>query len=125
MINPKVMLIEDDYTMLTLLRTLLNFEGFEVSHPDSDENVEVIVNAIRAEMPSAILLDVNLRQVNGFDVLKKVRQDEGLNGMRVLMSSGLDFSNRCIEAGADAFIQKPYMPEELIGKIRQVLGETS
>ena len=121
MSKPKVLLIEDDHTMVILLRTLLSFEGFEVAQLDDDENLEIIMDVVRREMPDAILLDVHLRQVNGLDLLRLIRQDENLNSTRVIMSSGLDFQARCRSEGADAFIQKPYMPEELIGKIRQVI----
>ena len=123
MSKPKVLLIEDDHTMLILLRTLLHFEGFEVAQLDDDENLDVIMDVVRQEMPDAILLDVHLRQVNGLDLLRLIRQDKSLDATGVIMSSGLDFHSRCLSGGADAFIQKPYMPEELIGKIRQVIDK--
>ena len=123
MSKPKVLLIEDDHTMVILLRTLLSFEGFEVAQLDDDENLEIIMDVVRREMPDAILLDVHLRQVNGLDLLRLIRQDKSLDATGVIMSSGLDFHTRCLNDGADAFVQKPYMPEELIGKIRQVIDK--
>jgi DNA-binding response OmpR family regulator len=117
----KILLIEDDQTMLILLRTLLSFEGYDVAQLENDDNLDVIMDAVRQEMPEAILLDVNLRQVNGLDLLQRIRQDDSLDDVRVIMSSGLDFSARCLSGGADAFIQKPYMPEELIRKIREAV----
>jgi DNA-binding response OmpR family regulator len=117
----KVMLIEDDNTMLTLLRTLLRFEGFEIAQLDNDDNPDRILQAMRLEQPEAVLLDVHLRQFNGFELLHLIRQDEDLKNTRVIMSSGMDFSTRCLDEGADGFLLKPYMPEDLIDEIRKVM----
>lgn len=120
---PKVLLIEDDNTMLTLLCTLLRFEGFDISQLGSEESVDEIMDLIRKENPDLILLDVHLHQIDGFDLLKNIREDEKVKSARVLMSSGMDFRDRCKQEGADGFILKPYMPEDLIKKIRKTLGE--
>jgi DNA-binding response OmpR family regulator len=119
---PKVMLIEDDRTMLSLLQTLLNMEGFDVAYLERDEDPEAILCAMRLEKPSLVLVDVNLRKMSGFDLLHAIRQDAELKPVRVLMSSGMDFGMRSYEEGADGFILKPYMPDELIQKIRLTIG---
>jgi DNA-binding response OmpR family regulator len=119
----KVMLVEDEPTMLSLLRTLLQIEGFEVAQLERDDSLDGIIDSIRREKPAAILLDVNLRQVNGFDVLQRLRSDAELKPIRVVMSSGMDYQMRCAQEGADDFILKPYMPEELIKKIHNVTRE--
>jgi CheY-like chemotaxis protein len=67
-------------------------------------------------------MDVHLRQINGLDLLHAIRSDESTRSARVIMTSGIDMSQRCLEKGADAFILKPYMPEDLIQKIRQVMA---
>ncbi len=118
---PKILLIEDDRTMLTLLRTLLRFEGFDVIQLERDDSIEVIIDQMHREKPALILLDVHLRQINGFDLLHVIRQDPEFSSMRVLMSSGIDFSARCLDEGADDFILKPYMPDELVKKMHQAL----
>jgi len=117
----KLLLIEDDTTMLTLLRTLLRFEGYEVALMEEDEDLETIMKTIRLEKPALILLDVHLRQVNGFELLHLIRKDKELQGVRVIISSGSDFSESCKGEGADGFILKPYMPEELFNKIRGLI----
>lgn len=118
----KVMLIEDDETMLNLLRTLLEVEGFEVARMGGDGDVAEILRAVQQEMPDLVLLDVHLKQVNGFDLLRSMRQDEALKPVRVLMSSGMELSYRCLKEGADGFILKPYMPDELLEIIKDTLG---
>lgn len=117
------MLIEDDETMLSLLNAFLEIEGFTVSNPNLNEDLEGILSAMRQETPDLVLLDVHLNQLNGFDLLLRIRQDPGLKPTRVLMTSGMDLSAECVENGADGFLLKPYMPDELLGRIRQTLGE--
>jgi DNA-binding response OmpR family regulator len=118
----KVMLIEDDRTMLSLLSTLLGMEGFQVVTA-GDESVEIIHQALKTEQPATVLLDVNLRHLNGLDVLRDIRQDPEMDFVRVIMSSGIDYREQCIEAGAQDFILKPYMPDDLIKKIRRSLDD--
>ncbi|MBN1146912.1 MAG: response regulator [Anaerolineales bacterium] len=118
----KLLLIEDDVTMLALLGTLLQMEGFEIAQLESDESIERIMRTVKQEKPAAVLLDVHLRNVNGFDLLFRIRQDKSLEGTRVIMSSGIDFSARCLQEGADGFVLKPYMPEDLIHEIHRVLN---
>lgn len=118
----KVMLIEDDKTMLTLLGTLLKMEGFEVACLTNEKSLDDLVSTLRREKPDVALVDVHLQQANGIDLLVRVRQDPDLSSIRILMSSGLDKSTECKQAGADNFILKPYMPDELIQQIRRVLS---
>lgn len=119
--GPKVFLIEDDSTMLTLLRTLLRIEGFEISQPCEEQTIDQILQSIRKEAPDLILLDVHLNHLDGFDLLKHIRLDEEIKDARVIMSSGMDYTKRCKAEGANGFILKPYMPDDLIDKIRQTL----
>lgn len=123
--NTTILLVEDDRTMLMLLTTLLGFEGFKVVQLANDETIEAVLDQVRKEKPSVILLDVHLRLLSGFDLLKAIRMEEGINQTRVIMSSGTDLGHKCIECGADAFVLKPYMPEELISKINRVLAATN
>jgi len=118
----KIMLIEDDQTMVTLLTTLLQYEGFETAALKNDEDLDIILEDIRREQPDVILLDVHLRQINGLDLLHAVRKNEDTCQIGVIISSGMDVSQRCIELGANAFILKPYMPDDLLHKIYQVLA---
>jgi CheY-like chemotaxis protein len=79
---------------------------------------------IRQEMPDVILLDVYLRRVNGLDLLAAIRQDKRTRQIGVILSSGMDVSQRCMDLGANAFILKPYMPEDLLQMIRRVTADT-
>lgn len=119
----KIFLIEDDTSMLSLLRKLLEYEGYEVSQPEGEENLVNILDSIRKEKPELILLDVHLQSVNGFELLHSIRENQNLQNIRVIISSGMDFERQSENEGADDFLLKPYMPEELINKIRNIINK--
>lgn len=109
----KVMLIEDDRTMVSLLTMLLNLEGYLVKTPTNNQ-MDGILNDVLRERPHIALVDVNLEEGNGLDLLREIRQAPTIMGTRVIMFSGLNLQEECIQAGADGFIQKPFIPDELI-----------
>jgi len=121
-IMPKLLLIEDDKTMLSLLRTLLTIEGFDIAISENDNTLDEYLGKIKLEKPTLILLDVHLRFINGIELLRAIRKDEALKATLVIMSSGMDVRTQCEEEGADDFILKPYMPDELILKINQCIN---
>jgi CheY-like chemotaxis protein len=114
----KVLLVEDDATMQAVLRTLLEIEGFTVILAPDRKGQHELVLFIKAENPDVILLDVHLRETSGIEVLRELRQDEAFANTRVVMTSGLDVKEKCVAAGANSFLLKPYMPDELINKLR-------
>jgi DNA-binding response OmpR family regulator len=113
----KVMLVEDDFTMRSLLKTLLQLEGFQVV-ADFEINPQAIVHKMIDEKPDVTLMDVHLRNANGIDIIRSIRQHPELIQLKILMSSGEDVREACTKAGADGFLLKPYMPDDLIGWIR-------
>lgn len=115
----KVMLAEDDPTMLSLLQTLLKMEGFATAALGDKEDVLV---ALRRDAPDIVLLDVNLSQGNGIDFLRRIRKDKMLGKTSVIMSSGMPLEAECLSAGADRFLLKPYMPDVLIEAIKTILA---
>ena len=117
---PKIMLVEDDATMVSLLQTLLKMEGFQVVKM-KEETLESITSIVRQEEPDLALVDVHLKELNGFDVLSTLIKERGQVGMGVVMSSGLECRDKCLLNGADDFILKPYMPDDLIAVIHKTL----
>ncbi|HLF73386.1 MAG TPA: response regulator [Anaerolineales bacterium] len=108
----KILLAEDDPTMVSLLQTLLKMEGFETVtlEPDAD-----ITGAAVRERPDILLMDVHLGQQSGMDVIASIRRNPQTAGIRVVMTSGLDVREACLRQGANDFLLKPFMPAELIG----------
>ena len=118
---PRVLLIEDDPTMLSLLKILLELEGYEVLPLEDDSEEGILGNVIRVQ-PDLVLMDVNLRKASGLKVLERIREREDCADIRILMSSGMDYRIECKQAGANDFLQKPYMPDDLVEALRRVMN---
>ncbi len=121
----QVMLIDDDVVVVDLLSTLLKMEGFEVI---TCLGLGDVISEIRQVNPDVILMDVYLKssenssEPDGLNILKELRQQPELKAAKVIMSSGIDFQIESEKLGADTFLHKPYMPEELIEVINKVLS---
>lgn len=109
------MVVEDDLTMVNLLKTLLKMEGFDVIALDADADV---VKTISSNCPDVLLMDVNLVHQNGLDILDSIRASDHSCRARIIMISGLDLENECLKRGADGFLLKPFMPDDLIRMLK-------
>lgn len=116
---PKIMLAEDDHTMVTLLTTLLGMEGYDVVALSVNEDV---FEAVRSDRPDVLLLDVHLPHTNGLDVLDQLRENEETQDLKVVMTSGLNLELECKNHGADDFLLKPYMPDDLLQILKRNLN---
>lgn len=112
----KVLLADDDFTMVALLKTLLNMEGYQVA--TLLDKTGSILDNIRNEKPDVLLIDIFLGDRNGMDVLRQIRETPDMKDLRIIMVSGVDKTEECLAAGANAFLLKPYMPEELFEILR-------
>jgi len=117
----KILLAEDDVTMVSLLKTLLKMEGFEVVALQADADVPA---AVRVENPDVLLLDVHLSRQSGLEILDELRKAEDTKNVRVVMSSGASVKEECIRRGANGFLLKPFMPDDLISILRQTIRST-
>jgi len=117
---PKVMVVDDDRTMVTLLRTLLELDGYRVVQP---KNAASVLESIAAERPDLVLMDVFLKGHDGIDLVRGLRKLPELARTPVVMTSGMDVSEQSLAAGANSFMLKPYDPEVLLQTIRSQLGQ--
>jgi len=114
----KIMLVDDDPITKTLLKTLLEMEGFNVIPWDLGTDV---LEKLQTEKPDLVVMDVNLNGLNGIDVLRDLRAENKFQDLRVIMSSGMNYQEECNREGANGFLLKPYMPDDLITLIRKNL----
>ena len=108
----KVALIEDDQNLQHLLKTLLELENFQVML--IDHATDDIVEKIRSDLPSILIMDAHLGRVDGLKVLRTLRQDPQFTEMQILITSGENLKSACLNSGANGFLLKPYTPSELI-----------
>jgi len=112
---PKVLLAEDDHTMVSLLTTLLKMEGFQVVALDASADIPA---AVKTEKPDSILMDVHIGNQNGLDVVQAVRKDPENANIRIIMASGYNVKDECIQRGANHFLLKPFMPDDLLNLLK-------
>ena len=113
------MIVDDDRTMNSLLQTLLELDGFSVVLcPQGDQ----VLSTATAQKPDVILMDLHIGEANGLELLREIRQHPELKALPVVMSSGMDVEDECQAAGANAFVLKPYPPEQLSATLKKVLS---
>ena len=118
-----IFIADDESGFVATLKSRLEFEGFEVtSAPDGRAALEMI----RKALPDLILLDIMMPAVNGYQVCRELKEDPATSPIPILMvTAKSQESDRFwgMEAGADAYITKPFEMDDLIGKIRELLDE--
>jgi excisionase family DNA binding protein len=117
----KILVVDDDPRLREYLRVNLEMEGYEVLEAGSAEEG---LAALDEEAPDLILLDVMMPGVDGWQMLSRVRERHGLESIPVVMFSGKVDSEQAAaaeEAGAQAFIGKPFDPQQLIASTKQLL----
>ena len=122
----KILVIEDDQLLRDLLVRKLSKEGFAVSN---SVDAKSAFREMEREKPDLILLDLILPGVNGFGILEKVKSDDGLAHIPVLILSNLgqeEDINRVMELGAYGFLVKAnFTLDEIIVRVHKVLlGES-
>lgn len=96
-------------------------EGYQILTCPINQT-ENLLHQIQTELPDLILMDVHLNGKNGIDLLHQIKADPQVPMVKIIMSSGMDLKAECIAAGADDFLMKPYMPEDLFRIIDQHLA---
>jgi excisionase family DNA binding protein len=120
---PLVLIVDDDPRIREFVRVNLEMDGYAVREAGSaDEGLE----ALEAEPPDLILLDVMMPQVDGWQMLQRVRERHGVDSIQVIMFSGqieADASELAEAGGAQAFLGKPFNPQELVARTKELLGQ--
>jgi DNA-binding response OmpR family regulator len=125
-VNPKKILIVDDEAHLRMLiqQTLedLQDEGVELL---TAGNGEEALETIKAEKPNLVFLDVMMPKMSGFDVCQAVKNELGMKEVHIVLltAKGQEFDKqKGQEAGADLYMTKPFDPDALLAKAKEVLG---
>lgn len=113
-----MLLVDDDAELVSLLTEYLAREGFQVTAAGDGERG---VAAVVAQTPDIVVLDVMLPLINGFDVLRRIRETSKVPV--IMLTARGDEVDRVVglELGADDYVPKPFSPRELVARIRAVL----
>src|SRR3989454_10802847 len=117
----KVMVVDDAYSELQVMETILRSVGHDVlTYLDGDQLEEKIVN----ERPDVVLLDIVMPKRNGFEVLRSLRRDERIKQTRVVVVSSKNQESARVwgmRQGADEYLAKPFTPQQLLTMVRRFL----
>ncbi|VVE37994.1 response regulator transcription factor [Pandoraea terrigena] len=117
----KILLIDDDAELCTMLAEYLGAEGFEVTVCGNGETG--VASAVSGEFV-AVVLDIMLPRMSGIDVLRAIRQRASVPVI-MLTAKGSDIDRVIgLELGADDYLPKPCYPRELVARLRAVLRRT-
>lgn len=117
----RVLIIEDELNIANAQKMILG-DDYEVSVAnDGDSGLDMI----RKLKPDLVVLDLMLPNRGGYDICFTVRQDHSLNNMKILMVTALTQQvdkNKGVMVGTDAYLTKPFEPEQLLAAVRNLLS---
>jgi two-component system cell cycle sensor histidine kinase/response regulator CckA len=117
---PTILVVDDEHRAQVLLRSLLEAEGYRVVCAGNGAETLALASA---ERPDLILLDLMMPGMDGYEVCRRLRGDEALAAVPVIMLTALDdraSKLKGIEAGADDFLSKPFDSTELRARVRTI-----
>jgi DNA-binding response OmpR family regulator len=115
------MIVDDDKLTVSLLKTLLEFDNFEVIPvPDGNSAFQRALD----EKPDAFLVDFQLADGSGADFIQKIRAVPEFSQTPVVLASGLNRQDEAQAAGADRFMIKPFDPSELVTVLNNLLARS-
>ncbi len=116
--NRKILIVEDERRMARFIRMNLEHDGFQVLEATRGQEG---LDKLREELPDLILLDVMLPDIDGFEVLRRVREVSEIPVVMLTAKGEEDDRVRGLELGADDYVTKPFSPRELVSRVRAVL----
>lgn len=119
----KVLVVDDNRTYLEAISSLLSESALEVS--TAMDGVEAM-DIIRQQKPDVVVLDIVMPGMNGYEVCREVKKDESTKHIRIVVCSTKDqvFDIEWAKRNqADAYVTKPFKPQELLATIKQQLRE--
>ena len=117
--RPRILVVEDDLSILTGVSMNLRYEGFEVLQAqDGAHGLEMAVS----ESPDLIVLDVMMPRLNGYEVLRELRSRGVRTPVLVLSAKGMERDKVLgLDLGADDYVVKPFGVAELMARVKAVL----
>jgi putative two-component system response regulator len=116
----RLLLVDDDPGLRTLLRT--TFESYDLV-VDEAESAEEAAERVRTALPDVIVLDMLMPGIDGLELCRQLKNDPATRDIGVVLLTGADLDPALArEAGADAFVAKPFSPLDLLTAVEQLAG---
>lgn len=111
----KVLVCDDDQSILEVIKIMLEESGFEVVTINSGKGIQKKITEIK---PNLILLDIWMPGMDGKEIITLLRRDKKLRDIPIVVISALnDTENIAKKSGADGFLSKPFSMEDLVGVV--------
>ncbi len=124
--HKRLLLVDDDPNLITLVRDYLDFHGYEVVTAENGRDaLEVLA---KSPLPNMIICDVMMPEMDGYAFVEKIRQDSRTSWIPVMFLSAKGQSQdrvKGLNTGADVYVVKPFEPEELIAQVESSLKQAS
>jgi len=115
--NEKILIVEDNEVNLDIFKEIFE-DGFNIKMVTDGQQA---LDVIGEYMPKVVLLDVMMPNMDGYEVCKRIRSDESMKHIKVIMVSARAMESerkKGIEAGADEYITKPFNEDALLDTVR-------
>jgi two-component system KDP operon response regulator KdpE len=117
----RILVVDDEERMVRFIRLNLEHDGFQVFEAFNGNQA---IDQIRSNLPDLVLLDVMMPDIDGFEVLRMVRESNTVPVIMLTAKGEEEDRVRGLEMGADDYITKPFSPRELVSRVRAVLRRT-
>jgi DNA-binding response OmpR family regulator len=120
----KILVVEDDLYMQAILKEFLS-ATYEIEM--CSNGMDALAFMQNGNVPDLIISDLNTPLLNGIDLISQVKASDFFSSVPIIILSGEESSEKrikCLDAGADDFIVKPFNPAELEARIRVILKRT-
>jgi len=119
--NRRILVVDDEERMVRFIRLNLEHDGFRVTEAFRGSQA---IDRLRSSLPDLVLLDVMLPDLDGFEVLKMIREVSTVPVIMLTAKGEEDDRVKGLELGADDYITKPFSPRELVSRVKAVLRRT-
>src|SRR3954471_14385108 len=116
--SKRILVVDDEPRMINFIRMNLELEGHEVI--EAHNGLEAL-EAVRTQLPDAVLLDVMMPELDGFETLRMLREFSTVPVIMLTAKGEEDDKVRGLELGADDYVTKPFGPRELSSRVKAVL----
>ncbi|MBG0784038.1 MAG: response regulator transcription factor [Anaerolineaceae bacterium] len=114
----RILVVDDEKRMVGFIRLNLEQDGFEVIEAFNGTDA---LNRLRDSLPDLILLDVMMPDIDGFEVLRTIREISQVPVIMLTAKGEEDDKVKGLELGADDYVTKPFSPRELVSRVKAVL----
>jgi two-component system KDP operon response regulator KdpE len=116
--NRRILVVDDEERMVRFIRLNLEHDGFQAVEAFNGQQA---MDRLRETLPDLVLLDVMLPDIDGFEVLRLIRESNDVPVIMLTAKGEEDDRVQGLELGADDYVTKPFSPRELVSRVRAVL----